>query len=193
MPSASLDQWLLDRANALDEIERAHRSVGGTGRGRRYATQQINQAYAVLLSSQFQGFCRDLHSECAGYLVAPVVDADLRTMSRAGLVQNRKLDRGNPNAGNLGADFGRFNLAFWPRVDAHRIQNPQRRAALEELNDWRNAIAHQDFAPTMLRASRPVLHLAQVQMWRKVCHGLAQSFDEVLRTHIQSVTGTSPW
>jgi len=48
---------------ALDEIEAAHASVGGTGPGRRYATQQINQAYALLIASQFQGFCHDLHTE----------------------------------------------------------------------------------------------------------------------------------
>ena len=45
MPSVSYDRWLIDRASALGEIEQAHRSVGGTGPGRRYATQQINQAY----------------------------------------------------------------------------------------------------------------------------------------------------
>jgi len=193
MPSRSLHHWLTDRAGALDEIEGAHRSVGGTGPGRRYATQQINQAYVVLLASQFQAFCRDLHSECADYLVAPVADPDLRRMLLDNLILNRKLDRGNPNPGNLGADFGRFDLPFWPQVDAHRTQNPQRQLALEELNAWRNAIAHQDFAPIMLRAGRPVLHLAQVQAWRKACDGLAQSFDDVLGVHIQNLTGTLPW
>ena len=193
MPSRSLHHWLTDRAGALDEIEGAHRSVGGTGPGRRYATQQINQAFAVLLSSQFQAFCRDLHGECADYFVMPMADPTLRQMLRANLVLNRKLDRGNPNPGNIGADFSRFDLVFWPRVDAHRAQNSQRRSALEELNAWRNAIAHQDFAPAMLRAGRPVLQLAQVQTWRKACDGLAQSFDEVLAAHIQNLTGILPW
>src|SRR5579884_2178893 len=64
VPSAAFQEWSTVRAASLDEVENAHRSVGGTGPGRRYATQQINQAYAVLLSSQFQAFCRDLHTEC---------------------------------------------------------------------------------------------------------------------------------
>ena len=64
---------------------------------------------------------------------------------------------------------------------------------LEELNEWRNAIAHQDFAPAMLRGERPVLHLAQVQGWRRACEGLARSFDEVMLAHIQVKTGTAPW
>ena len=67
MPSLSLQHWNAVRLPRLDEIERAHSSVGGTGPGRRYATQQINHAYAVLLSSQFQGFCRDLHTESVDF------------------------------------------------------------------------------------------------------------------------------
>ena len=70
MPSHSLVRWNGERADALDEIENAHVMVGGTERGRRYATQQINYSYAALLSGHFQGFCRDLHSECVDHVVA---------------------------------------------------------------------------------------------------------------------------
>jgi hypothetical protein len=42
MPSNSFVRWSGARAVALDEIENAHAMVGGTDRGRRYATQQIN-------------------------------------------------------------------------------------------------------------------------------------------------------
>ena len=44
MPSAAYDRWQRERLPSLDELESAHRSVGGVGRGRRDATQQINQA-----------------------------------------------------------------------------------------------------------------------------------------------------
>jgi hypothetical protein len=193
VPSAALQHWSTVRAASLHEVENAHRSVGGTGPGRRYATQQINQAYAVLLSSQFQAFCRNLHYECVVQLVAPVPSPDLRVMYRSSLVLNRRLDRGNPNSGNIGSDFGRLDLQFWPSVDAHRPQNPARRALLDELNEWRNAIAHQDFAPGMLRGGQPPLQLAQVQGWRRACNSLARSFDEVMRAHILAKTGTVPW
>jgi hypothetical protein len=56
MPSLAYREWITTRADALGEIERAHAAVGGTGRRRRYATQQINQAYDVMLASQFQGY-----------------------------------------------------------------------------------------------------------------------------------------
>lgn len=193
MPSLAFQHWATVRVAALDEIENAHQSVGGTGPGRRTATQQINQAYAVLLSAQFQAFCRDLHVETADHLVATIADLDLRVLFHVSLLSNRKLDRGNPNVGNIGADFGRFRLQFWPCVDAQRAQNPQRRELLEALNEWRNAIAHQDFAPGMLKGGRAALPLAQVQAWRKACEMLARSFDEVLRVHLHVRTGVFPW
>jgi hypothetical protein len=193
MPSTAIQAWVTVHAAALDEIEDAHRSVGGTGAGRRFATQQINQAYAMILSSHFQAFCRDLHTECVNHLVAPVPSLALREMYRSSLILSRRLDRGNPNPGNIGSDFGRFGLSFWPLVDTHRSQNPQRRALLQELNEWRNAIAHQDFPASLLRGRPALLQLAQVQSWRRACDGLARSFDEVLRVYVQSRTGTPPW
>ena len=81
MPSHSLIRWNGERAEALDEIENAHAMVGGAERGRRYAIQQSNYAYAALLSSDFQGFCRDLHSECIDRLVA-IVPVQLRDLWR---------------------------------------------------------------------------------------------------------------
>src|SRR3954447_4959617 len=105
MPSASLLVWRKKRNVALDEIEGAHHSVGGKGPGRRYATQQINHAYAVLLSSQFQGFCRELHRECVDCLVQLMSPVGLRDAFERALVLNRELDFGNPNPGNIGSDF----------------------------------------------------------------------------------------
>jgi hypothetical protein len=82
----------------LDEIEAAHRAVGGSGRGRRYATQQINQAYAVMLSSQFQRFCRDLQSEAVDELAKRIALPDVAEIFRLQLTTGRKLDSGrNPN------------------------------------------------------------------------------------------------
>ncbi len=192
MPSNSLQNWKTTRAVSLNEIEGAHRSVGGHGRGRRYATQQINQAYAVLLSSQFQGFCRDLHSESVEGLIDSVAPAAMRAMLRREFTWNRKLDRGNPNPGNIGEDFGRLGIDFWDRVRALDARNRDRQALLEELNLWRNAIAHQDFDPAKL-GGVTTLHLRQVQRWRNACEAPAPAFDEAMRSYVQSMAGVSPW
>ena len=67
MPSYALNIWKNSRATKLDYMENLHRQIGGTGRGRRFTTEQINHLYAVVLSGEFQGFCRDLHDECSDY------------------------------------------------------------------------------------------------------------------------------
>lgn len=192
MPSIALGTWRTAGAQALDEIESAHAAVGGTGPGRRYATQQINQAYAVMLSSQFQRFCRDLHTEATAFLVSQTFPLGVRVVFRARLTDGRKLDTGNPNPGNIGADFGRFDVPFWPRVLAHDARNVRRRQQLEELNAWRNAVAHQDVDPARL-GGRTVLGLAQVQTWRRSCDGLAHSCDLVLAAQLEAIIGTWPW
>jgi hypothetical protein len=191
MPSNSFQLWSEGRSRSLDEIETAHASVGGTGPGRRIATQQINQAYAVLLASQFQGFCRDLHSECAEHLIA-ATPVGLREVISEQFSWGRTLDRGNANSGNIGADFNRFGLAFWTKVLADHHQNGRRREYLDQLNIWRNAIAHQDFDPTRLGGTT-ALHLATVRQWRSSLNGLAISFDDVMRDHLLSLLGVAPW
>jgi hypothetical protein len=193
MPSVALQEWFGGQSALLDEIENAHRAVGGSGPGRRYATQQINHAYAVLLSAQFQRYCRDFHSACVFSLVSGITPAAYRGVLRKEFLWNCRLDRGNSNPGNIAADFNRLGIEFWLEVEAVDAKNAQRRQLLEELNEWRNAIAHQDFPAALLRGGRPVLHLAQVQGWRKACDGLVRSFDLVMGNYIRGVTGTAPW
>jgi hypothetical protein len=191
MPSNSLLNWQESRRIKLDEIVEVHRTVGGTGRGRRYATEQVNHAYAVLLTSQFQGFCRDLHSECVHHIVQQV-PAALRNLLRGELVRNRKLDRGNPNPGSIGADFARLGLEIWGQVKALDRRNVERRQLLDALNEWRNAIAHQDFDSTRL-GGRSTLRLSDVTSWRRACSQLARAFDAVTRSHLGALLGSPPW
>jgi hypothetical protein len=102
MPSAAFQDWMTARAVALDGIEDAYRSLRGSGPGRKTTAQQLNRWYAVMLSSEFQAFCRDLHTECARSLVALVSPPDLRRALYATVVLGRKLDTGNANPGNIG-------------------------------------------------------------------------------------------
>ncbi len=192
MPSVALQQWTSVRAVSLDQIEQAHLSVGGAGRGRRYATQQINQAYVMLLCSQFQAFCRDLHTECVESLVTAVTPVIMQSALRTEFLLDRKLDRGNPNPGNIGADFSRLGVRFWPRVLSLESRNAARRTQLDILNTWRNAIAHQDFAPVRL-SGQTTVQLREVRVWRRMCNNLSDAFDQVMYDFLHSVTGIIPW
>lgn len=191
MASHSLIRWNRERADACDEIQNAHTMVGGTERGRRYATQQINFAYAALLSGHFQGFCRDLHSECVDHIVA-ILPAQLRGFLRVELVWNRSLGKGNPHPGAVGADFNRLGIDFWTEVYALDARNQRRREQLQELVDWRNAIAHQDFDP-VAPGGIPTLHLARVRGWRRAVSELARSFDQAMYDYLTALLGSAPW
>jgi hypothetical protein len=192
MPSAAFQIWTGDRRRRLDGIEHAHRSVVGSGPGRRIALQQLNQAYTLLLSAQFQGFCRDLHTEAVVRLVQSITPVGLQIPIRRELLLNRKLDRGNPNPGNIGADFDRLGPDLWVEARVLDPRNRQRQNMLAEMSEWRNAIAHQDFDPVRLGGTT-ILRLARVRTWRRACHALARSFDSVVRDYLQTVTGRLPW
>ena len=190
MPSASLERWTNERQVALDEIESAHQSIGGSGPGRRFATLQINYAYTMLLSAQFQAYCRDLHNECVVFLVQGVRPVVWSHILRSALVRNRKLDHGNPSPANIGSDFGHFGVVFWQDVRQLDLRNEGRQELLEELNEWRNAIAHLDFTKPTVSAT---LHLHRVRGWRAACNQLAPASDEVMRRYLQTIHGLSPW
>ncbi len=192
MPSLSLQTWRTVRRLALDHLEAAHGGLGGAGRGRHSAAQQINHAYAVLLLSQFQGYCRELYEECIDYFLQGIPAGIVRTALREVLERHRKLKTGNPNPGNIGEDYNRFGLPFWNKVKTLDLRNEARRDRLEELNTWRNAIAHQDFDPAKLGGTT-VLRLQEVRDWRNACNHLATAFDEVMRSHLQAINGVSPW
>jgi hypothetical protein len=192
MPSAALQVWNTTRLVRLDEIESAHRAIGGAGRGRRYATRQLNHAYTVLLSSEFQGFCRDLHSESVDALISVITPTILQPVLRSEYLFARKLDFGNPTPRNIAADFNRLGIRFQTEVDNHNRRNIRRRQVMEDMNRWRNAIAHQDFNPTLL-GGHTSLRLSQVRGWRRACNALVLSYDTVMYNYLTVVMGTTPW
>jgi hypothetical protein len=53
-------------------------------------------------------------------------------------------------------------------------------------------IVHQDFDLAKLGGTT-ILRLQQVRRWRGACNRLARAFDEVMRRHLQTLTGSSPW
>lgn len=192
MPSRALRNWQTRSRKVLDEVEAAHAVVGG-GRGARgFARQQINQAYVVLLSSQFQRFCRELYDEAADHIVTGLKHEALDRLVRGLLTRGRKLDRGNASPANIGADFERLGVSFWEAVRRRNVRNLARQRRLEELNLWRNAIAHQDFADPAFGGVERV-SLAQVRTWRSACDALAVEFERVMRLYLHTFFGTEPW
>jgi hypothetical protein len=103
----------------------------------------------------------------------------------------RQLDRGNANPSSLGNDFGRFGFNFWAAIKARDARNIGRQARLEELNAWRNAVAHQDFSGHLSPA--PPLSVTHVHRWRSACNALAISMDVIMRNQLRSLGANPPW
>lgn len=191
MPSISFLRWRSLRATSLDRVELAYSAISGTDAGRRHATQQLNHAYLVLLAAEFQGFCRDLYREAVA-TIQPSIPPALWKMVETQFNLNRTLARGNAIPSNLGADFGRFDLDLWPAVDALDARGPALRQQLEQMNQWRNAIAHSDFDAARL-GGRITVTAKTVRRWRRVCNRVARLIDRVLGDRLGAILGTRPW
>src|SRR4051812_3322453 len=116
MPSDALLAWRNDRIPRLQYVEADCLHLEGLHQSAPERVQEFVRSYAVLLSSEFQGFCRELHSECADKLVDAIAPVHVQVVLRAQCTYGRKLDTGNPNPGNLGADFNRYGVDPWPAL-----------------------------------------------------------------------------
>ena len=167
MPSVAYRVWRTSRASLLNQIEMAHTAIGGTGSGRRYATQQINHAYVLLLAAEFQGFCRALHDECIEAILK-VIPTTLSIVVATSLHLGRQLDRGNATPASIGSDFGRFGFDVWPKLIAAEPHLQAWQKKLIEMNEWRNAIAHSNL-PAQSAAGTIALRFKTVRDYRNCC------------------------
>lgn len=197
LPSDALSSWRGERANRLNELVKAHQTVGGTGAGRRWSTEQINLALALRLAVEFQGFSRELHDLASGTFgawAAPENPAIAEVITGV-LTYGRQLDRGNATESNLVSDFGRFGLHFAPTMKARDARTSQRLAELDRLNRARNAIAHDNphVLAVLRREGRPI-KLTTIKRWRSALNGLATTMDVVIAEHFARIFHRgAPW
>jgi hypothetical protein len=137
-------------------------------------------------------FCRALHTECVEHLIGAPQYAAIRLIVYNSLVHGRKLNWGNANAGNIGSDYAQLGLDIWSSVHAASPRSEQRQKKLEQLNLWRNEVAHHDFDKPRLGGRRECT-LSEVREWRRACNALALDFDRAARAYLIGVTGQAPW
>ncbi len=132
-------------------------------------------------------------SETSQALLVEAIDPGIAAVVDANLTFARQLDRGNAQPSAIGADFNRLRLDFWTVVKATDARNAARQRKLEELNDWRNAIAHHDIESNRSGLRPREVTLAACRSWRGALDGLAESFDRVLADRIETLLGSRPW
>lgn len=185
MPSASLLQWQNDRMPRLTDVETQCAASLAVAPPQPKLVEENLRGYVLLLSAHFQGFCRDLYTECTQIIVSRV-RTTLQVLVQAQFTAHRKLDHGNPNLQNLRADFERFGFTL--DIAAADPANPVRLNHLDLLSKWRNVAAHHGIVP----AGAP-LALTSLQTWRNSCAGLATSLDGIMYNQLRRILRRTPW
>jgi hypothetical protein len=197
VPSAGYNAWTGPRRARIQELFTVHQTVGGAGRGRRWGTDQINNALVLRLAAEFQGYARDLHDLGVDHFVTVIAGGNqaLSTVLRVRLTDGRLLDRGNANPGSLGNDFQRVGLLLWPALESVDARVSAWNKSLEALNAARNAIAHADEAKlAQLRAEGYPIVLKTVRSWHATLDSLAVAMDDVVSAYLAKLLGGGrPW
>lgn len=186
MVSAALLRWQSHQSFRLSEIEAQCAASLAIAPSQPDLVDENLRGFVLLLSAHFQGFCRDLYSECA-LVVVSKVKPSLQVLIQAQFTAQRKLDYGNPNFQNLKQDFERFG--FHLDLDSYDPSNALRLHHLAEMNKWRNVAAHHGTVPS---GSTP-LSLPLLQTWRTSCDGLAVSLDGFMYDGLKKLLKRSPW
>lgn len=192
--SEALRKWQIDASTAFDEIEHAHRAVGGAKPGRRFVTQQLNYAYVTLLAARFQGYARELHTQTAD-AIANGVNPDYRMLLVTGLTDARALDRANAHPNVIAESFYRFGFEIWQGADEVRTGKHQRRKKLRALIAWRNAIAHDEVDAKLATGNLEPrsITLDVCQRWRSSLNVLTYSLDVAAARKCEELGFPRPW
>src|SRR5258708_38373204 len=95
----------------LQQVDLQCSSCLSTKRPNTHLQEENLNAYVVLLSAHFQGFCRDLYTEAA-LVISSRMRSTLRPLVQEQFTIQRKLDRGNPTHDNLKEDFKRLGFTL---------------------------------------------------------------------------------
>lgn len=147
------------------------------------------RGFVLHLSAHFQGFCRDLYTECSQIWIA-AIPQNLKATAQAQFSARLVLEKGNPSHENIKRDFNRYG--FLLDLAVADAANAQRVTDLGHLNQWRNKAAHQG-DKALGGGVPPVLTLPVVRDWRASCDGLANSLDGIMYAELLRIMGVAPW
>ena len=185
MPSASLTRWMNDRTPRLNEVDGQCIACHAVVPANPNLVDENIRGFILLLSAHFQGFCRDLYTECA-QIIASKVRPTLQVLFQQQFTAGRSLDHGNPNIDSIKKDFNRFGFSL--NMAVSDPANNARLADLRRLNEWRNIVAHHGAVPP---GGLPLL--PTIQGWRISCNGLATSLDGIMYNRLRGILRRNPW
>ncbi len=189
MPSAAFRRWQNDRTPRLNEVEAHCAAVLALVPPNLTFLDETLRGYVLHLSAHFQGYCRNLYTECSQIWIG-AIPARLKATAQAQFSAQLALEKGNPTHDNIKRDFNRFG--FLLDLQGAHPTGAQQVTDLGHLNDWRNKAAHQGTQP--LGGGVPAtLTLPLVQGWRTSCDGMALSLDGIMHAELVLIMGVAPW
>lgn len=183
MPSRALGIWDGERVPRLALLERQCES----GAAHPLLLQENLRALVVSLSAHFQGFCRDLYSEAA-QVIASKVRTSLQAVVQDQFTTGLKLDRGNATLPNVVEDFRRLGFEVKKELHESLADEPEWHLRLHQLNEWRNAVAHQLKDPTA-----PILDSKALRLWRENGDRIVHALDRIAYDGLAKLLRRKPW
>jgi hypothetical protein len=173
MPSNALLLWRNDRVIRLNDVDAQCAAPLALVPPNPNLADENLRGYVMLLSAHFQGFCRDLHTDCIQAVTAAVA-VPLQTMIQAQCLAGRDLDATNPRYATIRKDFERFGLDLQVALAANPA-NLLRITHLDHLNAWRNYAAHHKTAPPLVGGPFGVV---TVRTWKDSATGWRSRWTE---------------
>jgi hypothetical protein len=196
MPSHALLRWQTDRLPRIRLVDAQNAALAALVSPDPHLVDENLRGYVMLLAAHFQGFCRDLHTECV-LSASQVLPAPMQLMFRTVCQAHRELDGKNAKYDSLKADFERFDLKLTDALTVDpalpepvRAANAAHITRINHLNAWRNFAAHHNLYPP--KAGGPFA-LDTVREWLTACDGLATELDRVMYNQLCLLTGAAPW
>lgn len=198
---SALGAWQTTRRQVLDSLVLARQAIDTNHTDRSEdigvlgVVENIDRALYPVLAAEFQGFCRDLHSETITAIVngAAWPTERIQVLAVAAMKQGRGLDRKNPSSSVIGDDFRTLGLLLWQRVqEVHPEDYPDWRRALDTLVNIRNAVTHSDRKRINEFASKNQLAFAYWSATRVHLDMLVIAMDSVVRTYLAEIATPAP-
>jgi hypothetical protein len=192
MTLPALRKWRSNRLTRLDLVLAAHPHAAGS-RTDPAVAPEWTRALVLIVASEFQGFCRDLHDDAAEAIARGVVSDDrrIRDIIISGLTVNRGLNRRGADVQTLEDDFLRLGMALWPSLSKqHPIAAPVWLEALRYLHKARNGVVHDDLTSVAIaQAAGWTLQIDTVRRWRKLVNEIAEAMGCIVNQELAESFG----
>lgn len=109
MPSAAFTYWQNDRTPRLNEVDAHCAAVLAMVPPNPTFLDETLRGFVLHLSAHFQGFCRNLYTECSQIWIA-AIPSGLRATAQKQFSAQLALEKGNPTYDNIKKDFNRFGF-----------------------------------------------------------------------------------